>query len=341
MKVKHYDGTKLLSMKDLDGNKPEFYMVTSNRSDGKTTYFERWLTKRFKEHKEQFMNVVRFKDQLSNISKTFFSGIQDLFFPDDIMTHKVKDNGLYAELYLNDELCGYAVALNTQSKLKTNSSLFNNIKRIWMDEYQTLDRYCTDEVRKIIDLHYTVARGKGESYRYVPIFLTGNHLDFFNPYNVELGICGRLKADTHFLRGHGWILEQNINQSVLEARQLSGLTKAFQSNAHIARDAYLYDELVIMEKPKGMARYLMTIKYQGKEYGLFDYGYCAYFTTATDESFKVRAAVLPDDIDDMTPHINFYQFYSSYISKMLRAGLFRFKNAECKKICFDIFYKLH
>ena len=43
-----YDGTKLLSMKDINGNKPEVYIVTTNRSGGKTTYynrlaFRRWL----------------------------------------------------------------------------------------------------------------------------------------------------------------------------------------------------------------------------------------------------------------------------------------------------------
>ena len=38
---KYYDGTKLLSMLDLNGNKPEIYMCTTNRTGGKTTYFAR------------------------------------------------------------------------------------------------------------------------------------------------------------------------------------------------------------------------------------------------------------------------------------------------------------
>ena len=33
-----YDGTKLLSMTDLNGDKPEIYICTSNRSAGKTTW---------------------------------------------------------------------------------------------------------------------------------------------------------------------------------------------------------------------------------------------------------------------------------------------------------------
>ncbi len=38
---KYYDGKKLLSIKDLNGEKPEIFICTSNRSAGKTTYFER------------------------------------------------------------------------------------------------------------------------------------------------------------------------------------------------------------------------------------------------------------------------------------------------------------
>ena len=43
----YYDGTKLLSLKDLDGNTPEIFMVTSNRTAGKTTYFNKLVFNRF------------------------------------------------------------------------------------------------------------------------------------------------------------------------------------------------------------------------------------------------------------------------------------------------------
>ena len=41
--TKYYDGTKLLSMTDLNGKKPEIFICTSNRTAGKTTYFSRYL----------------------------------------------------------------------------------------------------------------------------------------------------------------------------------------------------------------------------------------------------------------------------------------------------------
>lgn len=40
---KYYDGTRLLSMLDANGNKPEIYICTTNRTGGKTTYFGRLL----------------------------------------------------------------------------------------------------------------------------------------------------------------------------------------------------------------------------------------------------------------------------------------------------------
>ena len=68
----YYDGTKLLSMKDLDGQKPEIYICTANRTGGKTTYFNRYVTNRYLKHKEKFMLIYRFKYELDAIASKFF-----------------------------------------------------------------------------------------------------------------------------------------------------------------------------------------------------------------------------------------------------------------------------
>ena len=51
----YYDGTKLLSMTDINGNKPEIYMCTSNRSAGKTTWFNRYAVKKYRNENKKFM----------------------------------------------------------------------------------------------------------------------------------------------------------------------------------------------------------------------------------------------------------------------------------------------
>ena len=65
-----YDGTKLLSMKDIDGEVPEIFMCTSNRSAGKTTYFNRLLVNGFKKKSEKFCLIYRFNYELDNTNES-------------------------------------------------------------------------------------------------------------------------------------------------------------------------------------------------------------------------------------------------------------------------------
>ena len=63
-KPTYYDGTKLLSMKDINGGTPEIFMTTSNRSAGKTTYFGRMVVNRFNKNKDKFAVLYRFNYEL-------------------------------------------------------------------------------------------------------------------------------------------------------------------------------------------------------------------------------------------------------------------------------------
>ena len=56
----YYDGTKLLSMLDINGRKPELFLCTTNRSGGKTTWFNRLLVNRYKKKGEKFGLIYRF-----------------------------------------------------------------------------------------------------------------------------------------------------------------------------------------------------------------------------------------------------------------------------------------
>ena len=57
---KYYDGTKLLSLLDINGKKPEIYICTSNRTGGKTTYFARLLVNHFLKRQRQVLPAVSF-----------------------------------------------------------------------------------------------------------------------------------------------------------------------------------------------------------------------------------------------------------------------------------------
>ena len=63
---KYYDGTKLLSMLDINNRKPEIYMCTTNRTGGKTTYFGRLVVNRFIKQGKKFALLYRYNYELDD-----------------------------------------------------------------------------------------------------------------------------------------------------------------------------------------------------------------------------------------------------------------------------------
>ena len=169
---KYYDGTKLLSMKDINNKTPEIFMVTSNRTGGKTTYFSRLLMNRFFKKGEKFCLVYRYKYEFESCADKFFKDISSLFFRNYYMVTVPKAKGAYHELWLynifdeeqNEGLnCGYAIALNGVDAVKKNSHLLSDVKSMFFDEFQSeTNQYCNDEVNKFISCHISIARGQGQ-----------------------------------------------------------------------------------------------------------------------------------------------------------------------------------
>ena len=141
-KSKYYDGTKLLSMKDIKGNTPEVFLVTSNRTAGKTTFFTRMLINRFKKKGEKFGVLVRYGADLKTCDERIFKDVQSLFFPSSKMEIKKGVENAFAELYLDDEPCGYAIAINNARKIKEVSHILTDTKSLFFDEFNYIVR-CT------------------------------------------------------------------------------------------------------------------------------------------------------------------------------------------------------
>ena len=196
----YYDGTKLLSMKDINGNTPEIYMCTANNTAGKTTYFSRLLVNRFFDNKDKFMLIYRFSYELDDCADKFYKDIGGLFFEGSTMTTQKKASGSFCELYINDKSCGYAVSLNNVDNIKKFSHLFNDTKRMFMDEFQSeTNHYCTNEINKFRALHKAVARGQGEMVRYVPVYMCSNPITILNPYYIAMNISNRINNKVKFL----------------------------------------------------------------------------------------------------------------------------------------------
>lgn len=332
-----YDGTKLLSMKDINGETPEIFMVTSNRSGGKTTWFNRYAGKRFIEHGEKFMVLYRFNLELDDCADKIWKEVGPLFFPGTHMSSKRRASGVYHELFLDDKPCGYAVALNNADAIKKNSHYFSDVKRIIFDEFQSeTNHYCSDEVTKFISVHVSVARGGGKQSRYLPVFMCANPVTILNPYYVALGITGRLDDKTKFLKGDGFVLEQGYVEGASKAQSESAFNRAFAKDDYVtysAQAVYLNDNKAFIEKPDGIGTYIATLRFKGRDYALrqFNDSGVIYCDDRPDTSFKMKLSVTTDDHRVNYVMLKSNAFFIDSMRYFFDHGCFRFKDLRCKE----------
>lgn len=334
---KYYDGTKLLSMLDLNGKKPEIYMCTTNRTGGKTTYFGRLCVNRFLDKGEKFGLIYRYNYELDDVADKFFKDLKGLFFPDKTMTAKKRAKGIFQELFINDKSCGYAIALNSSDSIKKYSHLFSDITRMLFDEFQSeSNHYCTDEITKFLSIHTSIARGQGEQVRYVPVFMLANQVSIINPYYVAMGICNRLNSETKFLRGDGYVLEQGFIETASDSQKESGFNRAFKENSYVAyssENVYLNDNYSFIEKPTGKSRYICTLKYKGNDFGVKEFAESGfiYCDDKPDSTFPMKITVTTDDHSINYVMLKRNDFFLSNLRYLFERGCFRFKDMRCKE----------
>lgn len=338
----YYDGTKLLSLKDINGNQPEIYISTSNRSAGKTTYFNRWFVKRFLEHGEKFILVYRFNYELSDIAEKFFKEINRLFFPEHTMEAVSRNKNVYVELFLDDVSCGYAIAINNSDQIKKLSHLFSDAQRMLFDEFQSeTGHYCSNEVEKLISIHTSIARGSGEQVRYLPIYMIGNFVSVLNPYYLAMGISHRLQINTKYLRGNGFVLEQGFYEGVAEKQKNSAFNSAFENSTYTkfaTEKFYLNDNNTFIEKMTGINQYMATIQRKGKKFSIrkyIDTGFI-YCSSSYDETFPFVFCTDPEDHNENTRLLAKNDYIIFAIKTAFDYGNLRFQNLECKEAIYNI-----
>lgn len=349
--MSYYDGTRLLSMMDINGNKPEIYMCVTNRSGGKTTYFNRLCTNKFLRDKEKFMLIYRYNYELADIADKFFKDIQGLFFKNYFMCSLPRAKGVYNELYIvpNDFAdlkitdipqqfsCGYAIALNAADQIKKYSHLFSDVDRMLFDEFQSeTNHYCPNEISKFLSVHTSVARGQGKQVRYVPVYMLSNPVSLINPYFTEMEISSRLQKNTHFLKGDGFVLESGFIESASKAQKESAFNKAFSRNKYVgyaAENIYLNDNESFIARPKGRTAYIATLHYDNNDYAIREYPDLGiiYCDNKVDATAPLKISVTVEDHDVNYVMLARYKDFIVQLRYFFEKGCFRFKDLRCKQ----------
>lgn len=325
-----------MSMKDINGNVPEIYLCCTNRSAGKTTYFGRYAVNRFKNHGEKFILIYRYNYELSDIADKFFKELKYLFFPEDEMTNKSRAKGIYHELFLNDESCGYAVSINNADQLKKMSHLFSDACRMIFDEFQSENNhYCDNEITKFQSLHTSIARGQGKQVKYLPVIMLGNFVTLLNPYFIALGISSRLNIKTKFLKGDGYVCEQGFNDSASKKQIESAFNRAFNNSDYVkytTQKTYLNDNVTFVSAPSGSSKYVATIKYDSVNYAIREYTEAGimYCDKNYDVSFPTKITVSTEDHDINYIMLRKNDLLINALRWYFEHGVFRFKDLQCK-----------
>ena len=260
-----------------------------------------------------------------------------MFFNGTEMSSKKRAKGIYHELFIDNEHCGYAVALNNADQVKKYSHLFSDTACMLFDEFQReTNHYCSEEIRLFLSIHSSVARGQGKQRRYVPVYMIGNPISLINPYYTELGISARLTENTKFLRGNGFVLEQGFVESACEAQANSGIQRAFfnyEYTAYAKQGVFLNDNKAFVEKIEGFPRYMCTLKYKNKWYAIKEYADLGiiYCDVNADKNFPNRISVTTEDHQTNFVMLKRNDLFLLNMRYYFEHGCFRFKDLSAKE----------
>lgn len=347
-----YSGEVLMGKKDLNGNTPEIFFSTSNRSAGKTTFYNGYFVHDFLQNDNKFTLLYRNKYEVEGCAEAFFSDIQKIYFPGLVMKQEpiLKGNafrlliGYYEEDFENPEkeqfigtCCGYATSLAAANVIKTRSQQLSDTTKILFDEFQLEDgRYLNNEIKAFRSIHVSLAREIGTQSKYLPVYLIGNLVDIYNPYYESLGITQRLTPQCNYLRGNGWVVEQSFNQIAATKHSESIFENAFENDSYSAmtqNKKYLVEdnELINANIPnRGL--YIASVRFTNTVYGIrYIEEFNIYFmSTKPDPSKRILFAATPEDV---TENCVFFRSHKmkDYMKNLLHTGRLFFENRAVYK----------
>lgn len=338
----YYNPSEILSKKDLNNEEPDIYIITTNRSAGKTTSLLKKSLEDFKKTGKKVCLMYRYSYEVSACSSIYRDVLR--LYPEygEELKSIPHNKGLYHELFLDNESFGFAVSLSNPDALKKHSPVFADVNMIIFDEFQCeTGKYLNKEVEKFQSVYLTIARGGGSQSRHVKVFMLGNMVTIMNPYFINLGIHKRLKDNTNFLRGNGWVAEFGFNESASNAIKQNGVFKAFSSENYMnysTEKVYLIDSNIFIDKPKGRARYMFTILHDGSYYGVreyYDEG-IMHVSKKYDKSCNQIVTFKASDHNQNTLMLSRFSYLWKNIRDSFLNGYLRFDDIKTKSAIFDI-----
>lgn len=342
MAKEYYQLNKILTIKDLDGVIPWLLFVVGNRTAGKTFAVKAFLLRRWLNHREKFVLFVRWHADIRGIITGFFDrDVGPLKFRDHDMSQRPILGGMAQELLMDGIPCGYVIAINDVDKIKANSATFSDATWGFLDEFQPESgRYCTDEVHKLWTIIVSISRGgkTGAHIREFRTILCSNNVTLFNPYYDYFRVSGRLKPETKFLRGNGWVLEQTLNVEAADAirSRYGGITGKDMDYA--ASNIYLKDTDAFLDPANGPKGCLAVFVQRGKTYSVWGMALDDIWLISSRLTGETRFvyACTDDDHKPGTIRLTRSDEIFKQLVKIYRRGFMRFDTGSARAAWLEI-----
>lgn len=257
-------------------------MVIGARGLGKTYGLRKQFIRDYIKDGSRFVEVCRFKNELSGVSDGYFNRVGDEFKNYDFRTD-AKQAYISDVNEVNDKgkrvwhIIGYFCALSDAQAYKKRT--FNNVRRIVLDEAviersDRYHRYLPNEFSKLANLVDTVSRERADTKSTRPrVYLLGNACDIANPYFAAYRVSTQLKY------GYMWFRNKTFLLHYVESREyghekltqtVAGRMMAGTQEAKVAAGNSFIEESNDFVEPKPKrARYVFGIVVNGKKFGIW------------------------------------------------------------------------
>lgn len=272
----YYDWTQTLSY-DADVT-----MVIGARGLGKTYGLRKRFIMDWLKDGSRFVEVCRFKNELSGVSDGYFNRVGDEFPELDFRTDakqayvsvKKEKNALGKREW---HVIGYFCALSDSQAYKKRT--FNKVRRMVLDEAiieraDRYHRYLPNEFSKLANLVDTVSRERADTKSIRPrVYLLGNACDISNPYFAAYRVNTNLKFGYAWYRNKTFLLhyvESNEYGREKLASTVAGRMMAGTQEAEVAAgNVFITESMDFVERKPKNAKFMFGLKVNDREFGVW------------------------------------------------------------------------
>ena len=270
--------------------------LIGERGVGKTYGITKFVIKRFKNKKKQFVYLRRYKSELAEAVPKFFDKIRD---DEDFKNDKFKVGK--SSFYINGEEAGYAIPLSIANILK--GTTFTNVDTIIFDEF-IIDKGCyhylPNEVIQLLDVIETIAR-----MRNIRVFMLGNAISSTNPYfnffDIEIPYNTDIKMYKHNLILVNYIKNERYRKAKKETR-FGKLIEGTIYEKYAIDNEFLRDSKAFISKKSNNSKFYCIILFNNFYYGVWvDYKKAnIYINNICDHNCPRKFVFNSDDMNDNT-----------------------------------------